>query len=577
MPPTQSVWKREIHFRFMEKPLGLAWIMLFESAIALTLVGTGIYQIADPARPAIRAYFSGSPAETITMQFQWLRASEFLVPLLVLGALFLWAGIAIIVAKHQGMAVAGASRAVVTAGCVGQIAVPIAAAAWWYVAPAHTLFFGEVPGWNILLYPNWVPYLFGFAAILLLAGTVISAREILRHRLSLSPVWAIVSTAVLVTLLWMPISAANAQLSVSFRQPPAFGFWESQPVSTGIYSGAVGVSCVEDSCRAAASGLAGAHPTFNGSSTSSWSTAVLSNATWRNRGRVEYSEPFGPTSISCVSARVCLVAGRASPLTNHPFVWRTNDGGSTWTRIGLRPPTEPNSGGPAVRCTGSLCIVIDGNEAQISQDGGLTWQTSFVSPSPPGARTKQSNFLLTSMNCATSSSCLMFGLSYDASTVVLSSSDGGISWVSHTGPPGFSEVGEIRCTGETCYAVGVVGRVPPYSIDLLRTTDNGASWKDLGRIPDIASAEGLACPAVSRCIAFGLARSSNNALAVSTADDGTSWHDYLVFHEPEVPGGFSCATTDVCAAIGIGVAGTVVTSTSNGGQTWHQQNYPRGQ
>lgn len=125
VPPTQSVWKREIHFRFMEKPLGLAWIMLFESAIALTLVGTGIYQIADPARPAIRAYFSGSPAETITMQFQWLRASEFLVPLLVLGALFLWAGIAIIVAKHQGMAVVGASRAVVTAGCVGQIAVPI--------------------------------------------------------------------------------------------------------------------------------------------------------------------------------------------------------------------------------------------------------------------------------------------------------------------------------------------------------------------------------------------------------------------------------------------------------------------
>ncbi|HLN18506.1 MAG TPA: hypothetical protein VK277_17325 [Acidimicrobiales bacterium] len=575
-----SIWHRELRLPGTGGLLPLAWVMLLEAGVAVTLIATAIYEITAQARAFEQENFLTGPTIVLVIHFDWLRAAEYLVPIALVGGLFAWTGIVLLVFHRRATAPSGVSRLVVVMGCTAQPVVAIATLLWGWRASSHPQFF-DGPDWNLRVYPGWVLYLLDAAGLLLWLGTVLWLAELRRRRLPWSTVPAVISATAIVALTWPPINAIEWQYSASAPRgqilpPLTVGFWSAGTALTGAPGEAAGAGCENDrECLAVATGAITRQSTL--STRFRWWSADFRNGTWGAGRPMNYTTPGGaaPASVSCTPAS-CVAVGSRTVFGKVPqlVAWHTEGGGPTWS-----PATTLASSAdslPGIRCNDVRCLVITGTTVFASDDGGATWRPFFTLPptpaAPPAHGLVSFNFI-NSAGCATSLDCLVVGETAAQTPLVESTSDGGASWTKRPGPPGFGAMGAVRCAGLACYAIGfsVSGQAP---VDLLETMDSGVGWTNDGAIPLVKVFRGLACPSSNTCVAVGEG-TSGRALAVSTHDHGATWHAAPILGGVFVPDDVACLNASNCVSEGTASNRDVLlASTSDGGLTWHVQGFP---
>ena len=195
----------------------------------------------------------------------------------------------------------------------------------------------------------------------------------------------------------------------------------------------------------------------------SWSSVMLPDQPAPESGGGFVNSPSS-ASMSCPSSEVCVASALLSPTgSTTSIVWRTIDGGTTWSVGSL--PKSFTSAGP-LSCPDSLhCWIVagsygNGSNSQLleSTDGGRSW----IVRSPQGLPT---TINWGSVSCPTDEDCWLAGQTVGASSesVVYFSNDGGQTWtnvllpmVVGTESAPLKGIDEIDCnTSLTCVVLGI--------------------------------------------------------------------------------------------------------------------------
>jgi len=195
----------------------------------------------------------------------------------------------------------------------------------------------------------------------------------------------------------------------------------------------------------------------------SWSTTILPGQPAPTSGGGLMNSPSN-NGMSCPSTQVCVASAVVSP--NSPatsIVWRTDDGGATWSVGSL--PDGLTSAGP-LSCPDSLhCWIVAGSYSKGSNDqllestdGGASWSVR----SPQGL---SGTTIWGSVSCPTDNNCWLAGEVTGANreSVVYASNDGGQTWTNVPLPSAIGaesaplkHIDEIDCNaGLTCLVLGV--------------------------------------------------------------------------------------------------------------------------
>lgn len=250
---------------------------------------------------------------------------------------------------------------------------------------------------------------------------------------------------------------------------------------------------------------------------------------------------FGPT-IACPTARICYaIDGYA---IDRGQLWRTLDGGTTWTPESGDTYGVTGVSAPACPAPTTCYAVADGSSVGkiVKTTDGRTWHE----PTPFTRNT------LDAVACPSSTTCYAVA----AAGTVLTTSDDGTTWVRRPSLPRGSFV-SITCPGlRVCLATGqIFPRLPReqgYSI-LLRTSDGGQTWhteKSDKRVNDLAS---VTCPSLSVCFATGgiLSRTPpGRGVVLRTADGGHTWTTAVLPQAAGPGNSIACPTTRQCIAVG---------------------------
>lgn len=152
------------------------------------------------------------------------------------------------------------------------------------------------------------------------------------------------------------------------------------------------------------------------------------------------------------------------------------------------------------------------------------------------------------MVCPTADRCTLVGSrTSDQSPgepFVMTTANGGASWMTGTVPAHLGAVRSIDCGSPTICLATTVGHPAPH---VIRSDDGGATWADLAVGEEGQSYPDLACPTIDRCLLVGYATQLEplgaSTSLFTTVDGGYSWTD-----EAQVDG--SVASTVECVGEG---------------------------
>jgi photosystem II stability/assembly factor-like uncharacterized protein len=229
-------------------------------------------------------------------------------------------------------------------------------------------------------------------------------------------------------------------------------------------------------------------PTASKASSGQWRlTSYLSPRGWQENT----SSPEQPGGLTCPTARTCYVEGNSET-----------------------SPTGPG----------------DINSLYVSGDGGQTWS---VLPVPAGVT------FTSDLACTTETDCVAGGLYYGRQGVYLSTTSGGHSWTVTPLRAGADQIINLSCTSATtCRGLletsttGPWGPDPALRVKLISTVDGGRHFT-VSSFPAGTSMQGLSCPTVAHCVAFGIFLPRPGApeglddaatgVVLVTNDGGASW------------------------------------------------------
>jgi hypothetical protein len=276
--------------------------------------------------------------------------------------------------------------------------------------------------------------------------------------------------------------------------------WTAEPLSLPGTPALTGISCPSvQSCMAV--GLSG----------SAQSGLVLTT----RRGGADWEESSTPagaivmTAVDCTSVSDCTAIS-----SDGTTFWSalSTDFGRTWQRGGDLPAGLEGAAG--LSCVpGSSCLVTGftattGGHGQgavvISLDGGTTWTAADV---PAGTG------LLQSAGCASPTSCLAVGTTSTTVTAVvpargtvLTSDDGGHTWISSLRTTSIDDIFDIDCPSAViCAMVGTrwVGHPPVGTGAVAQSRNGGTSFVASTTAYTPLPLTALACPTPRRCVAVG--------------------------------------------------------------------------
>jgi photosystem II stability/assembly factor-like uncharacterized protein len=237
--------------------------------------------------------------------------------------------------------------------------------------------------------------------------------------------------------------------------------------------------------------------------------------TWVSRpGPPELSgDSIGSIALSCPSASTCTVVASNLEQPGGPSgAFVTGDGGRTWSASPI-PTAWPSQLQcfPNTRCISTGAGPNPGGHlsASYSTDSGLNWAPAIV-PSVPGGPVRP-----VTLSCSSSETCMAVPLSYGAAGAYLVvSGNGGESWsrLQAQGLPVGKVFGSLACpTASQCW---VSGNTPLHVADgrmtvgdtaegaVLSSTDGGRTWLSTGLPKGIAGVGPLSCPDPSTCFAL---------------------------------------------------------------------------
>ena len=222
-------------------------------------------------------------------------------------------------------------------------------------------------------------------------------------------------------------------------------------------------------------------------------------------------DSIGSIALSCPSASTCTVVASSFQQTGTSGAFVTEDGGQTWSASPM-PTAAPSQ----VQCfPNARCISTGAGApgrplgASYSTDSGLHWAPAVV-PSVPGGPVRP-----VTLSCSSSEMCLAVSLSYGAARAALAvSGNGGESWstVQAQGLPAGKVFTGLACpTASVCW---VSGNTPLHLADgkvtvgdtagavVLSSANGGRTWLSAGLPKGFTGIGPLSCPNPSTCFAL---------------------------------------------------------------------------
>ena len=332
--------------------------------------------------------------------------------------------------------------------------------------------------------------------------------------------------------------------------------WVSQsvPGATGLLTG---VSCPSTAdCTTVGGGLI--------------LTTTDGGTTWVNRSLP--SGVYQLNGVSCPSTTECVSVGNRDSTSSGGVILTTADGGAKWGSQAVPAAADELDG---VACpSATFCVAVGGaydtttfrdvGVILTTTDGGSTWTNETV-PSGVG--------MLSGVFCASTSDCMTSGRG-SSGGAILTTTDGGTTWANQTIPSAVSNLDGVSCSSTNdCIAVGGVLDTTTYQ-DLgviLTTTDGGMTWTSQAVPNGVAMILAVSCLSSSPCIAVG-SSSTGTGVALGSGDGGTTWTSLTFPSATGMLSSVSCPSQTDCAAVG---TSSIVTST-DGGATWASQSVPSG-
>ncbi len=269
----------------------------------------------------------------------------------------------------------------------------------------------------------------------------------------------------------------------------------------------------------------------------------------------------------------------------------TTDGGKRWQRAlvqeGYSQMEYPGFTGAGCSSSGSDCVAVSEiGSIALSRDGGRRW--SLVSS---GRRQFES---LDGATCAASVGCLVVGTALDGGGVIASLGLRASTTASRMVAVGLHSVGgewtSISCPDAVhCVAIGGgPSQEPPMFGEVMTSIDGGWSWVEQRSPSGVLGLDAVSCPSTRRCYATGLAMlrpkqqtmlTDEIAVVLESLDGGRTWR-----RVGQAPGivtlsAISCPNLAACSAVGDTVTGDAdgsdaVLATTDGGLRWHEEAVP---
>ncbi|HTW10257.1 MAG TPA: hypothetical protein VME46_22325 [Acidimicrobiales bacterium] len=219
-------------------------------------------------------------------------------------------------------------------------------------------------------------------------------------------------------------------------------------------------------------------------------------------------DSIGSVALSCPSASTCTVVASSFQQTGTSGAFVTEDGGRTWSASPM-PTAWPSQVQcfPNARCISTGAGAPGGPlGASYSTDSGLHWAPAVV-PSALGA--------LVHLSCSSPETCMALSWSYGAPrTSLVISGNGGEAWstVQAQGLPAGKVFTALACpTASVCWVSGNTplhlagGRVTVGGTGggaVLSSTDGGRTWLSAALPKGITGIGPLSCPNPSTCFAL---------------------------------------------------------------------------
>lgn len=266
--------------------------------------------------------------------------------------------------------------------------------------------------------------------------------------------------------------------------------------------------------------------------------------------------------VSCASPKFCTAVGWG--LEGRAAIFRTNDGGTTWSREIAPPQTVALS---FVSCpTAEVCVAAGYGPYSPSfiatTNGGRTWLTT-------ASDIGRDDYNLQALVCPSASECIAVGNEGFGFSV---STDQFKTWTTTTSFD-YANISpdSVSCPSvTTCYVVLNTYSGASTNWSIVRTINSGHSFSPVASGAATPSANlSISCSIPTSCTATGLG--ATGTVVESTTDGGTKWKISKLPPTVSPPLGLSCNAPGICTAVvpsSTTPTSLMAASTFNGGTTW---------
>lgn len=213
-------------------------------------------------------------------------------------------------------------------------------------------------------------------------------------------------------------------------------------------------------------------------------------STWGRRPLPSPPGVLPNISVSFVDAQHGWLLSPGSPATQCQVqgiqIWRTSDAGATWQTLSATAGASAVSTAPGIapsQCKSDLSFVDsthgflsahDPNSRPViyrTSDGGGSWTASAPLPDPPGQQTAPGGFSLTPGPVQQRGSVLLLAANGFQHGYVYRSTDAGTTWAYVATVPGSVGMGDVAFLAATHWWASAEGVSTPF------TPDAGATWQ----------------------------------------------------------------------------------------------------
>jgi photosystem II stability/assembly factor-like uncharacterized protein len=370
-----------------------------------------------------------------------------------------------------------------------------------------------------------------------------------------------------------PEDSVTASDGIVATSIPGSATWQIQSLPVGTPSLSLLACPSARRCFAAPSGI---EPTAVPAPSRFVASTDDGGATWRAEALPGFGspQPFALTGLACPTSSQCVVVGHTGSTPIHPYLAVTTNGGMTWITPALPASVPPPAG---VSCpTSTLCLVVGtsiagghGRESALrTLNGGLTW-TIIQLP--------QEQSLISGVACASSTRCLVVGLATIGLPSALVTTDGGRKWSTEWLPAALSVPDSVVCAASACLVGSDTQEANPV---LFRSVGARGRWRTVTPLASRHPPAAYECRGSTRCEA-------GNAVGLfSSSDRGKVWAgpsgSAFPGNADESPFAVACTTARSCSVSTVFVGSgeppryPLISSTSNGGRSWHGSSVANG-